>query len=194
MNNKKHLLSFLAAGALAAGSAQAAVIATWSLDSDLTNTSADVNIATAADATPSSLSTIGFAGNDFGGWEFDGLGGTVTFDLTASAGYEISITGFSFNVNNVQNQSTSYTIDVDGSEVVASSSGNAQAVTHSFAATTAAETVSIVMNWSGASWPDQELQDFNVDGTVNLVPEPSSYAFLAGLAGLGLVLARRRRS
>jgi hypothetical protein len=191
MNMKKTLL-LLSSLAFATVN-QAALLVTYSLDSNFTVTTIhDLNIDSASDMTPASLTTVGFAGNNFGGYEFEGLPGTVSFDLTAASGFEISINQITMNVNNVQNQSTSFTIDVNSSEV-ASGGGNVQAYDSGvFTATPAATTKNVVINWSGASWPDQEMQDVQIFGTVSAIPEPSTLALL-GLTGVAGVIGLHRR-
>ncbi|MFP4261687.1 MAG: hypothetical protein ACLFS1_11490 [Opitutales bacterium] len=80
---------------------------------------------------------------------------------------------------------------MNGDEFVESGNANAGAVSETIVGMTPSSSASIVMAFEGAGWSDQELQDFQVFGSV--VPEPSMAAAYLGIAALGLTVLRRRR-
>lgn len=95
---------------------------------------------------------------------------------------------FSFGTNNT---STTYGASVSGLPVTYYGYTN----TDSTPVTTLNQFAFMIQNTTGSAISYTLTMDTNtLAGTYTAVPEPSTYAALAGLAALGLVMARRRRS
>lgn len=183
-------------------------------------TSVGVNISSANLTLGGGLSTSSSA-DTFGGSNFDttSLSAAITnadyisFTITPTSGYALSISSISFN-SGVSTATTNFNVSLLSSATGLTAAHTLH--TYSFSSTNApAQSITLtgspaLQNHTGAiefrlyGWRDTggtstfrirnlSGSDLVINGTVSAIPEPSTYAALAGLLALGGVLWQRRR-
>lgn len=130
---------------------------------------------------------------------FDGIDTTVStapmsFTVSAELGYDVTIDSIS-----VDSENSGYLVFFqEAGQAAGAQSGGGTAFTT--AALNSPVTVSsgtsktFTLNWnSGALNSFFNVNEISLNGSVTVVPEPSTYALLSGFVVLGLIMARRRQ-
>ena len=196
-------------------------IITYTFDGDVAS-AATTTTGVVASAVTSNDSTFSFPAGSSGdaisenGWEGSLGDQFFNFSFTVSSGYTLSLTSFDFNhrrggtgppttfevrsstVRFAGGWATGTIQSIDNAAVKTTSSfsgvGERSVTLTGLTNVAAGTTVSIRIGTSGATGSSATLllDDVEVFGSVSAVPEPSSFATLAGLAMLGFAASRRR--
>lgn len=151
------------------------------------------------------------------GWSTSGVSTNILssfqFQLTVDSGYAFELTGMSFNYkvggSGPENVNVLLDVNTDGSHSVFGSmqSTNADGLNDAIRASeswshtgesiaiTAGDNATIYIIGYNAHVANKLglIDDITVFGNLTAVPEPHSFAMLAGLAALGMIATRRRR-
>lgn len=135
------------------------------------------------------------------GWNSAALDGNdyFTWTLTPAAGYALSLTSFTYTGQASGTGPSSFALrtsaDTFGSSLgtPAATGGTITLTSGSFQGLTSAVEFRLY-GWNASSAGGTfSVNDFTFNGTVSAIPEPSTYAALAGVAALGLALRHRRQ-
>lgn len=123
-------------------------------------------------------------------------GNAISFTITANSGFVFSITDFSFQARSTATAPSDIGFTINGTpyDFSGSYSNNSTITTISqsslgFANLTSA-TITI-QGWNASSSGALQLDNIAVSGSV--VPEPGTFALLAGCFGMAIVMLKRRR-
>ncbi|MDI1248357.1 MAG: autotransporter-associated beta strand repeat-containing protein, partial [Lacunisphaera sp.] len=123
------------------------------------------------------------------GWDLLSISGTLT--LTASSGNPFNLDLTSLTLGNVAGEAANFTTNENHTFLIASASGG---ITGFSADKFNLDATGFANDLAGGSWNiAQSGNNLNLVYTAaSAIPEPSTYAALAGLGALGLALWRRR--
>tara|TARA_R100000027_G_scaffold43474_2_gene32638 strand:- start:4666 stop:5307 length:642 start_codon:yes stop_codon:yes gene_type:complete len=146
-----------------------------------------------------SAAQISGASSFFSGPTSQALAGdAVYFTITAAAGYELNISGFSFQARSTSAapQDVGFTVNGSSFDFSADYSNDSTItlISNSSLGLTGQSSVTFsVQGWNSSGSSALQLDNISVTGSVSAVPEPSAYGAVAGLLAIGLVVSRRRR-
>lgn len=129
--------------------------------------------------------SLGAAGNN-NGWDLITVNDTLNFTSAAPASYTLSVV--SLTASNLAGPAENFNSGVGSSFLIAATGG----ITGFDAAAWSIDTSLFQNAFTGSFSLSQSGNNLYLNYTPSAIPEPSTCVMLAGLAGLGIVLLRRR--
>jgi hypothetical protein len=126
-------------------------------------------------------------------------GDAIVFTIGVTSGFEFSITGFSFDARSTGTAPADIGFTIDGTSYDFSGSYTNDSVittisSNSLSLTGQTSTITIsIQGWNATGSGALQIDNISVAGLVSAVPEPGTYALLAGCCALGFVMVRRRQ-
>ena len=159
---------------------------------------------TTATSSQTFITTSLGAGSFAPAWNLNGGAWVATIQFTVEAGYELSLTDIQFSGQLLKSdgdpQEQNRTVNVDltvggstyGSQQSVNNTNDPLTLSFTEASTLSAGTYGItITSAESAGGTNFGIDNFQLNGTIDPVPEPSSAALL-GLGGLALIFRRRK--
>ena len=178
-------------------------IVVYDFDSGLSASSTAANVGATdfavSDGTFTSTSYAhsgnGTAVYDGGSWNAVSPTKYYSFTITPNSGYEVSLTGISFDARQTASAALDYTVTVGGSTVASGTftrDSSLYTITKSITLSSLSSGTEVrIYGYNGGSG-NFEIDNVTLSGAASAVPEPSTYALIFGAATLGFCVYRRR--
>lgn len=154
---------------------------------------------TVSDGTFTST-TFGHSGNgdsvyDGGSWSAVTPTKYYSFTITPTSGYEVSLSGISFDARQTPSGALDYTVEVGGTSVATGTftrDSDWYSISKSITLSSLSSATEVRIYGYNGGGGNFAIDNVTLSGTVSAVPEPSTYALIFGAATLGFVVFRRR--